>query len=145
VPTPWPSWLIAGHPDRAFPDATNVFLAKLTDYVVEFNSEESRATKNVAFIEEKFGYPKKDIEVRIKNSFITQVAHLDTGVVDDRELSPRLCGNLKKRHRKHTRVLPESHFMSYFLIYLSASSRKLALSDCQRTASTLTILSKKGL
>jgi hypothetical protein len=32
--------------------------------VVAFNSEESRAAKNVAFIEENFGHPQKNIEVR---------------------------------------------------------------------------------
>ena len=77
MPTPWPSWLIAGHPDRAFPDATKKFMARLTDYIVAFNSEESRAKKNVAFIEEKFGYSKKDIEVRLKgSSTVMQIANV---------------------------------------------------------------------
>lgn len=75
MPTPWSSWLIAGHPDRVFPDATNVFLARLTRGFTA-NSDESRATKNVAFIERNFGYPKKDIEVRKRfSSCVTQIAN----------------------------------------------------------------------
>jgi len=83
VPTPWPSWLIAGHPDRAFPDATNFFMARLTDYIVAFNSEESRAKKNVAFIEEKFGYSKKDIEAWLKTvSYPQDCAEIPRSVIE---------------------------------------------------------------
>ena len=46
------------------------------DYVVAFNSDKSRATKNVAFIEENFGYLKKDIEVRIK---VPRICYADCG------------------------------------------------------------------
>lgn len=122
-------------------------MAKLTEYVVAFNSEESRATKNVAFIEGNFGYPKKDIEVRTK---VPQLCYADckyygTGMVEDCKLSPRLYRNPKKCYRKHTQVLPESHFMAYVLIYLSASSRKLAWLNRQRTGSILMISLKRGL
>lgn len=98
--------MIAGHPDRAFPDATNVFIARLTNYVVAFNSEESRATKNITFIEENFGYPKKDIEVRIKapRFCYADCEYYGTGMVENSKLSTRLCGNLKECHRKHTQV-----------------------------------------
>jgi len=63
VPTPWPSWLIAAHPERASIIPLKEFLTTLTTFVTKFNSEESRGTRNVAFIVEKFGYPKEDIEV----------------------------------------------------------------------------------
>lgn len=63
MPTPWPSWLIAAHPERASADAVAAFLNGLTGYVTAFNSEESRTNKNVPFIVEKFGYPREDIEV----------------------------------------------------------------------------------
>ncbi|KAF9048425.1 periplasmic binding protein-like II [Panaeolus papilionaceus] len=66
VPTPWPSWLIAAHPDRAPTDAIKIFLSGLTGFVTKFDSESSRAGPNVAFIEEKFGYPKEDIEAWLK-------------------------------------------------------------------------------
>ncbi|KAL1674217.1 hypothetical protein EV122DRAFT_221087 [Schizophyllum commune] len=66
VPTPWPSWMIAAHPTRAAPDALSAFLSSLTKYVVDFNSDESRATKNVPFIKEKFGYPEEDIKAWMK-------------------------------------------------------------------------------
>lgn len=67
VPTPWPSWLIAAHPERAGPADVSSFLSGLTTYVTAFDSEESRATKNVPFIVEKFGYPQEDIEVCLPN------------------------------------------------------------------------------
>jgi len=62
VPTPWPSWAIAAHPERASAPAVEGFLLGLTEYVREFDSRRSRAEKNVPFIQEKFGYPKEDIE-----------------------------------------------------------------------------------
>jgi hypothetical protein len=96
--------LIAGHPDRASPDATSLFLARLTDYVVAFDSEESRTTKNVPFIEEIFGYPKKDVEVRIK---IPRFCYADceyhgTGVVEDCELSSRLQKSQRMSSKVHS-------------------------------------------
>ncbi|KIM40517.1 hypothetical protein M413DRAFT_163102 [Hebeloma cylindrosporum] len=66
VPTPWPSWLIAAHPERASSVAITAFLAVLTEYVRAFDSEESREKLNVPFIEAKFGYPKEDITAWLK-------------------------------------------------------------------------------
>ncbi|KAJ3515487.1 hypothetical protein NLJ89_g1719 [Agrocybe chaxingu] len=66
VPTPWPSWLIAAHPERARAEAVRAFLDGLTGYVNDFDSEECRVAKNVAFIEDKFGYPKEDIQAWLK-------------------------------------------------------------------------------
>ena len=43
---------------------TKVFLNELSKYVRNFDSEESRAQKNVGFIKEAFGYPEEDIKVR---------------------------------------------------------------------------------
>ncbi|PAV16225.1 periplasmic binding -like II [Pyrrhoderma noxium] len=63
VPTPWPSWLIAAHPNpsRAPPEALSAFLSGLSQYVRAFNSPEARETRDVAFIKERFGYAEKDI------------------------------------------------------------------------------------
>lgn len=68
VPTPWPSWLIAAHPDpkRAPPEAVSKFLATLTTYVRAFDSPEKRASENVSFIKDKFGYPEEDITAWMK-------------------------------------------------------------------------------
>ena len=63
VPTPWPSWLIAAHPERTSPEAVTAFLTKLSTFARAFDSEESRVQKNVDFIKENFGYPGEDIEV----------------------------------------------------------------------------------
>jgi hypothetical protein len=63
VPTPWPSWLIAAHPERASSEAVTAFLTGLSEFVREFDSEESRENLNVPFIEAKFGYPEEDIKV----------------------------------------------------------------------------------
>ena len=65
VPTPWPSWLIAAHPspDRAPKEAVRAFLNSLTSYVTDFDSQESRASANVPFIQKTWGYPETDIEV----------------------------------------------------------------------------------
>jgi hypothetical protein len=63
VPTPWPSWLIAAHPERTSPEAVTAFLTRLSTFVRAFDSEESRVQKNVDFIKENFGYPAEDIEV----------------------------------------------------------------------------------
>ena len=64
VPTPWPSWLIAAHPERAPVDALRPFLGTLSTYVRDFNSEAKRAGPNVEFIKDKFGYPEEDIQVQ---------------------------------------------------------------------------------
>jgi len=63
VPTPWPSWLIAAHPERASFEDVTAFLTGLTAFVQEFDSEESREKQNVSFIETKFGYFEEDIKV----------------------------------------------------------------------------------
>jgi len=60
VLTPWPSWLVAAQPS-ADAEALKEFLTTLSGYVRSFNSEESRATKNVDFIKAKFGYGEEDI------------------------------------------------------------------------------------
>ncbi|KAF9533858.1 periplasmic binding protein-like II [Crepidotus variabilis] len=65
VPTPWQSWLIAAQ-SQTSAEAVTTFLSSLTKFVNDFNSEESRKTKNIPFIEEKFGYPKEDIEAWMK-------------------------------------------------------------------------------
>jgi hypothetical protein len=52
---------------------------------VAFNSDESRATKYVAFIEKNFGHLKKG-------------EYYGTGEVEDCKLSPRLSGNPKEYH-----------------------------------------------
>lgn len=64
VPTPWPSWMIAAHtsPDRCPRDNVINFVATLTSYVNEFDSEASRKEKDVEFIKKHFGYPEKDIK-----------------------------------------------------------------------------------
>ncbi|KAI0775167.1 periplasmic binding protein-like II [Trametes elegans] len=66
VPTPWPSWLIAAHPTRAPADALRAFLATLSMYVRAFDAPEARATADVAFIKDKFGYPEADIQAWLK-------------------------------------------------------------------------------
>ncbi|TBU42376.1 periplasmic binding protein-like II [Dichomitus squalens] len=66
VPTPWPSWLIAAHPERAPADSLREFLGTLSTYVREFNSRENRAGPDVQFISEKFGYPEEDILAWLK-------------------------------------------------------------------------------
>jgi len=67
VPTPWPSWLIAAHPERASSQDVIAFLTGLTAYVQEFDSEESREKRNVPFIKDKFGYSEEDIKEWMKN------------------------------------------------------------------------------
>ncbi|KAF9565413.1 periplasmic binding protein-like II [Agrocybe pediades] len=84
VPTPWPSWLIAAHPERASSEAVSSFLTGLTAYVNAFNSEESRKTANVPFIEQKFGYPKEDIEAWLKTvSYPQDCSEIPTNVITD--------------------------------------------------------------
>ncbi|KAK7050870.1 hypothetical protein VNI00_004982 [Paramarasmius palmivorus] len=60
VPTPWPSWLAAAQPN-ASAEELKTFLSTLSNYVRSFHSAESRASKNVGFIKDKFGYPEQDI------------------------------------------------------------------------------------
>lgn len=64
VPTPWPSWLIAAHPspERASKDAVRAFLNTLTGYVTRFDSDESRNSANVSFIQKTWGYPEADVK-----------------------------------------------------------------------------------
>jgi len=64
VPTPWPSWLIAAHPspERAPKEAVRSFLSSLTGYVTKFDSQESRDSTNVPFIQKTWGYPEADIK-----------------------------------------------------------------------------------
>ncbi|TFK40169.1 hypothetical protein BDQ12DRAFT_648506 [Crucibulum laeve] len=66
VPTPWPSWLIAAHPERASHDAVRKFLDTLTTYVGAFDSKEKRASEDVEFIKANFGYPVEDINAWLK-------------------------------------------------------------------------------
>ncbi|RDB25954.1 hypothetical protein Hypma_006642 [Hypsizygus marmoreus] len=68
VPTPWPSWLIAAHPsqDRAPFSEVRSFLVGLTKYIREFDSADSRASKNVDYIKAHFGYSADDIEAWLK-------------------------------------------------------------------------------
>ncbi|KAF8899931.1 hypothetical protein CPB84DRAFT_1962592 [Gymnopilus junonius] len=84
VPTPWPSWLIAAHPDRAQSMDIGAFLNGLTKFVNDFNSEDSRATKNVPFIESKFGYRKEDVEAWLKTvSYPQNCSEIPTKVISD--------------------------------------------------------------
>jgi len=84
VPTPWPSWLIAAHPDRAQAPEVAQFLAGLTEYVNDFNSEAARASKNVPFIEAHFGYPKQDIEAWLKTvAYPSSCSEIPTKVILD--------------------------------------------------------------
>ncbi|KIO34388.1 hypothetical protein M407DRAFT_127998 [Tulasnella calospora MUT 4182] len=64
VPTPWPSWMIAAHtsPERCPRDNVINFVATLTSYVNDFDSEASRKGKDVEFIKKQFGYPEEDIK-----------------------------------------------------------------------------------
>ncbi|KAI0317062.1 periplasmic binding protein-like II, partial [Amylostereum chailletii] len=63
VPTPWPSWLIAAHPDptRAPPAALRAFLAALSAAVAAFDAPAARAERDVAFVRDRFGYPEEDV------------------------------------------------------------------------------------
>ena len=73
VPTPWPSWLIAAHPERAQAKDLSAFLDGLTKFVNDFDSPDARATKNIPFIESKFGYQKADIEASISAVYLPMV------------------------------------------------------------------------
>ena len=67
VPTPWPSWLIAAHTstDLAPKGAVRSFLNTLTSFVVKFDSQESRDSVNIPFIQKTWGYPEDDIKVQL--------------------------------------------------------------------------------
>lgn len=62
VPTPWPSWHVAAHPERASTTDLTTFLSTLTQHVQEFQKPESRAGPSVEFIKETFGYPEEDVK-----------------------------------------------------------------------------------
>ncbi|OSD06638.1 periplasmic binding protein-like II [Trametes coccinea BRFM310] len=66
VPTPWPSWLIAAHPERAPASALTPFLEALSGHVRAFDAPEQRAAADVAFIKDKFGYAEEDIKAWLK-------------------------------------------------------------------------------
>ncbi|KAL7279244.1 hypothetical protein ACG7TL_007084 [Trametes sanguinea] len=66
VPTPWPSWLIAAHPERAPASALTPFLEALSGFVRAFDAPEQRAAADVAFIKDKFGYAEEDIKAWLK-------------------------------------------------------------------------------
>ncbi|KIK10191.1 hypothetical protein K443DRAFT_81656 [Laccaria amethystina LaAM-08-1] len=84
VPTPWPSWLIAAHPERTSPEAVTAFLTRLSTFVRAFDSEESRVQKNVDFIKENFGYPAEDIEAWLKTvSYPQDCSAIPTKVLTD--------------------------------------------------------------
>lgn len=84
VPTPWPSWLIAAHPERTSPEAVTAFLTELSTFVRAFDSEESRVQKNVDFIKENFGYPAEDIEAWLKTvSYPQDCSAIPTKVLTD--------------------------------------------------------------
>jgi len=86
VPTPWPSWLIAAHPspERAPEEAVRRFLADLTAYVRQFDSEENRAVKDIDFIKEKFGYPEEDIKAWLRTvGYTNDCTAMPTNVIQD--------------------------------------------------------------
>ena len=70
VPTPWPSWHVAAHPERASTTDLTTFLSTLTQHVQEFQKPESRAGPSVEFIKETFGYPEEDVKVCVFISFM---------------------------------------------------------------------------
>jgi hypothetical protein len=57
--------LIAAHPSqvRAPSNELRKFLQGLSKYAVAFDAPENRASPNVEFIKEKFGYAEEDIRV----------------------------------------------------------------------------------
>ncbi|KAG8898222.1 hypothetical protein FRB99_007590 [Tulasnella sp. 403] len=84
IPTPWPSWLIAAHvsEERAPRDAVISFVATLTGYVNDFDSEESRKSKDVEFVKKHFGYPEDDIKAWLDTvRYPTDCTKLDGSVL----------------------------------------------------------------
>ncbi|KAF4596591.1 hypothetical protein EYR40_007716 [Pleurotus pulmonarius] len=62
VPTPWPSWLIAAHPERAPALQLSQLLDKLSTYVRSFDSAKKRSKEDIEFIKTHFGYAEDDIK-----------------------------------------------------------------------------------
>jgi hypothetical protein len=60
--------MIAAHPSpaRAPPSSLISFLDRLTSFVRAFDSTENRASADVEFIKEKFGYPEEDVKDWLK-------------------------------------------------------------------------------
>jgi len=84
VLTPWPSWLIAAHPQRADPQALRNFLATLSQHVREFDSPEKRQKENVAFIKDAFGYKEEDIEAWLLTvKYVKDCGKIDGKVIVD--------------------------------------------------------------
>ncbi|KAG8932288.1 hypothetical protein FRC02_001359 [Tulasnella sp. 418] len=84
VPTPWPSWHIAAHTSkqRAPTDAVIDFVATLSSYVRDFDSQESRRTKDVEYIRKNFGYPEEDINEWLKTvSYPRDCTAIDGSVI----------------------------------------------------------------
>ncbi|KAG6334413.1 hypothetical protein ID866_4682, partial [Astraeus odoratus] len=82
VPTPWPSWLIAAHPERASTEELKAFLSSLTRYVQEFQKPESRAGPSVEFIKRVFGYPEEDVKAWLQTvEYTTDCAQIDSEVI----------------------------------------------------------------
>ncbi|KAL4064400.1 hypothetical protein V8B97DRAFT_1870055 [Scleroderma yunnanense] len=67
VPTPWPSWHIAAHPERASVGRLKAFLSNLTQHVQDFQKPEARAGPSVEFIKTTFGYPEEDIKAWLQS------------------------------------------------------------------------------
>ncbi|KLO08930.1 periplasmic binding protein-like II [Schizopora paradoxa] len=76
VPTPWASWMIAAHPERASADALKAFLSGLSTYVRDFDSPDKRKEADVEFIHKAFGYPKDDIIACIQ-AWLKTVSYTD--------------------------------------------------------------------
>lgn len=61
VPTPWSSWKIVTAP-HVEKQAISAFLARLTESVHEFDSQEARAGPSPEFLQKQFGYPEDDVK-----------------------------------------------------------------------------------
>ncbi|THV07324.1 periplasmic binding protein-like II [Dendrothele bispora CBS 962.96] len=83
VPTPWPSWTIAAK-TTAPSEELKQFLATLSTYVKDFDSEESRTEKNIPFIKQRFGYKEEDIQAWLKTvKYPEDCLKLDRKVIED--------------------------------------------------------------
>ncbi|KAI5122898.1 hypothetical protein M0805_007576 [Coniferiporia weirii] len=99
VLTPWPSWLIAAHPnpDRAPPAALRAFLATLSEYVRAFDASDAREAADVAFIKERFGYEETDIKEWLKTvSYPADCASIPEEVVLDTSITLVKAGVIHK-------------------------------------------------
>ena len=98
--------MIAAHPERASIALVAKFLAGLTSFVKDFNSEESRRSRNVPFIEKTWGYRKEDIEVCHKTlDKFAYIAHnFAIGLAFDREIPFRLYRNSFQSDNRHLEV-----------------------------------------